>query len=100
MDVDVDGVGAAVSLGGAGAGAGAERGMDELSLPGAAILDMVGGPDPWEVFGRARTLDLGLPGPELKPIIDGGAPLTLMLGGGARIGAARTPDGLESGGRP
>jgi hypothetical protein len=38
---------------------------------------------------------LGLP----KPIVDGAAPLMPMPGGGARIGAASTPDGLESGGR-
>lgn len=38
---------------------------------------------------------MGLP----KPIIDGAAPSMPMPGGGARIGAASTPDGLESGGR-
>lgn len=62
---------------------------------GGAMADKVGGTTPWDVFGGARTLDLGL----LKPIIGGTAPLTLMPRGGARIGAARTPEGFGSGGR-
>jgi hypothetical protein len=59
------------------------------------VLDKVGGIALWDVFGGARTLDLGLP----KPIIGGTAPLLPIHGGGASIGAASTPDGLESGGR-
>lgn len=60
-----------------------------------AVADKVGGMALWDVFGGARTLDLGLP----KPIIGGTAPLPPMPRGGASMGAARTPDGLESGGR-
>jgi hypothetical protein len=58
-------------------------------------VDKAGGITLWDVFGGARTLDLGLP----KPIIGGTAPSPPMPKGGASIGAARTPDGLESGGR-
>ena len=56
---------------------------------------LVGGIAPWDVFGGARTFDLGLP----KPIIGDVAPSPPIPGGGASMGAASTPEGLESGGR-